>query len=253
MSTIKILVTPYVVKNKPETERGYDVVGEPKGWVKQQLNQDGKEILTESEGLDVLLEDCNLEDDGKTKIDPDKPIGKEVIINIYNPDAIAITGVAVTPATPSVYVNANQTFTATITPANATYKDVEWSSSNEAIATSLGGGVFKGLTAGTVTISAISIDGGIVGTATLTVTVAVASVTVAPTTVTLAAAATQQLTPTVLPANATVKTVTYASSNTAVATVNSSGLITAVATGTTTITVTTTDGAKTATCVVTVS
>lgn len=338
MSTIKILVTPYVVKNKPETERGYDVVGEPKGWVKQQLNQDGKEILTESEGLDVLLEDCNLEDDGKTKIDPDKPIGKEVIINIYNPDAIAITGVAVTPATPSVHVNVNQTFTATITPSDATYKDVEWSSSDEAIATSLGGGIFKGLTVGTVTISAISIDGGIVGTATLTVTIAaasvtvapttlalkvggatgtvvptvlpanatnkvvtfassntaiatvnsstgvvtavangtatitattadgaftatcavtvttdVASVTLAPTTVTLAAAATQQLTPTVLPATASVKTVTYASSNTAVATVNASGLITAVATGTATITVTTTDGAKTATCVVTVS
>lgn len=86
--------------------------------------------------------------------------------------------------------------------------------------------------------------------------VAVTGVTVAPTTFTGAPGATQQLTPTVAPANATNKSVTYASSATGVATVNASGLIT-IASGATdaqtaTITVTTADGAKTATCVVTV-
>lgn len=87
--------------------------------------------------------------------------------------------------------------------------------------------------------------------------VAVTGVTVAPTTASLAPGATQQLTPTVAPANATNKAVTYQSNNTAVATVSSTGLIT-VASGATdgqtaTITVTTTDGSKTATCVVTVT
>ena len=60
------------------------------------------------------------------------------------------------------------------------------------------------------------------------------------------------LTATVLPDNATDKTVTWASSDPAVATV-ADGVVTAVAAGTATITVTTTDGAKTATCTMTVA
>ena len=58
---------------------------------------------------------------------------------------------------------------------------------------------------------------------------------------------------TVLPDNATNKKVTWSSNAPGVATVNSSGKVTAVAPGTATITVTTVDGGKTATCVVTVT
>jgi uncharacterized protein YjdB len=60
------------------------------------------------------------------------------------------------------------------------------------------------------------------------------------------------LTATLVPANATNKAVTWTSSNTAVATVDASGKVTAVKAGTATITVTTKDGAKKATCAVTV-
>lgn len=83
--------------------------------------------------------------------------------------------------------------------------------------------------------------------------VPVTGVTIAPTTVTLGAGATQQLTPTVLPSNATNKSVSYSSNNTGVATVNASGLVTAVANGTATITVTTAEGNKTSTALITVS
>lgn len=83
--------------------------------------------------------------------------------------------------------------------------------------------------------------------------VPVTGVTVSPATTTLSIGATQQLTPTVAPANATNKTVTYSSNNTSVATVNGSGLVTAIASGSATITVTTQDGAKTATAVITVN
>lgn len=63
---------------------------------------------------------------------------------------------------------------------------------------------------------------------------------------------TLQLTATVAPVAAENKNVSWESSNTDVATVSATGLVTAVDYGTATITVTTEDGNKTATCVVTV-
>ena len=61
------------------------------------------------------------------------------------------------------------------------------------------------------------------------------------------------LTATVAPENATDKTVTWVSSNPAIVTVDGSGHVKAVAAGTANITVTTTDGNKTAVCAVTVT
>ena len=78
-------------------------------------------------------------------------------------------------------------------------------------------------------------------------------VSVSPTVTTIEQGETVQLTETVLPANADDKSVTWSSSNTSIATVNSSGLVTGVSPGSATITVTTTDGSLTATCVVTVT
>lgn len=81
----------------------------------------------------------------------------------------------------------------------------------------------------------------------------VSSVSLDKNSITLEEGETEQLTETVLPSNATDKSVTWSSSNTSVATVSSSGLVTAVSHGSATITVTTTDGNKTATCSVTVN
>ena len=83
-------------------------------------------------------------------------------------------------------------------------------------------------------------------------TTAVTGVTVTPATATISVATTQPLTATVAPSNATNQAVTWSTSNAAVATVNGSGLVTAVASGTAIITVTTQDGAKTDTSVITV-
>jgi len=84
-------------------------------------------------------------------------------------------------------------------------------------------------------------------------TIAVTGVTVSPTTASVAVGATSTLTATVSPSNATNKSVSWSSSNTAIATVSTSGVVTGVAAGSATITVQTTDGAKTATCAVTVT
>lgn len=85
-------------------------------------------------------------------------------------------------------------------------------------------------------------------------TVAVTGVTVAPTTLNVGVGANSAaLVPTVAPSGASNKGVTYSTSDATKATVNSSGVVHGVAAGTATITVTTVDGAKTATCVVTVA
>ena len=83
--------------------------------------------------------------------------------------------------------------------------------------------------------------------------VSVTGVTVDPTELTLKIKERAQLTATVLPDDASIKAVTWSSDNTAVAKVDASGVVTGLSAGTANITVTTTDGNKTATCAVTVT
>ena len=83
-------------------------------------------------------------------------------------------------------------------------------------------------------------------------TVAVTGVELSPSVAELEVGSTKQLSVKVLPANATDKSVSYSSNNETVATVSVTGLVTAVASGNAVITVTTTDGKKTANCEVTV-
>ena len=81
----------------------------------------------------------------------------------------------------------------------------------------------------------------------------VTGVTLSETTLTLEVGDTAILAATVEPDEASNKNVTWESSDSSVATVDTSGKVTAVSAGTATITVTTADGGKTATCVVTVT
>ena len=83
--------------------------------------------------------------------------------------------------------------------------------------------------------------------------VAVIDVTLDKETMALEAGKTNTLQATVSPADATNKKVTWSSSDETVATVSSTGVVTGVAAGEATITVTTEDGGKTASCVVTVT
>ena len=80
--------------------------------------------------------------------------------------------------------------------------------------------------------------------------VAVTGVTLDKPTVSLVAGTSTTLTATVAPTNATNKTVTWSSNNPDVAAVDKDGKVTAKKTGEATITVTTTDGGKTASCTV---
>ena len=176
-------------------------------------------------------------------------------VTVTNP-AVPVQSVSLDKTTLSLNVGENTTLTATVTPSNADDKTITWSSSNTAVATVDANGKVTAVAAGEAVITVTTTDGGKTATCAVTVTnpaVPVQSVSLDKTELSLAVGKDGTLTATVLPENADDKTVTWSSSNTAVATVDANGKVTAVAVGEAIITVTTTDGAKTATCKVTVT
>jgi uncharacterized protein YjdB len=184
--------------------------------------------------------------------------------NIYNKLAswagngslvnIPVTGITLSPASLTVSIGSSTQLEATIAPANASNKNITWTSNNTAVAVSATGMVTAN-SIGTAIITATTADGGKTATTTITTTdqIFVSSITVSPTTATIAMGNQQQLTATISPSNASNKNITWTSSNTNVATVNSLGLVTSVAPGTCNITVTTQDGNKNAIAVITVN
>lgn len=148
-----------------------------------------------------------------------------------------------------VAVGATITLNAANVPEGAT---VEWSSSGGA---SVNAGIVTGVTAGNATITATAKNGdSTVATAryTVHVYVPVSGVSITSSDSTVTVGNTLTLEATVSPANAETQTVTWTSSKTAVATVSATGVVTPVKHGKTTITVTTTDGNKTASREITV-
>ena len=150
-------------------------------------------------------------------------------------------------------VGGSENLAATITPSNATNKNVTWSSDNQNVATVENGKV-TAVGAGKATITVTTEDGNKTATCAVTVNpISVTGVTLDQSALPISVGGSAELKANVTPENATNKTVTWSSDNTAVATVDASGKVTAVAPGTATITVTTADGGKTANCTVTVT
>ena len=81
----------------------------------------------------------------------------------------------------------------------------------------------------------------------------VSGVTIAPKTASVNVGATTKLNSTIAPSNATNKSVSYKSSDNAIATVSSDGTVTGVAEGTATITVTSQEGNKSDTAILTIT
>ncbi len=71
---------------------------------------------------------------------------------------VAVTGIALNKTSVSLSVGEEFTLMPTITPDNATNKDVEWKSDNEAVASVSSEGVVKALRAGKANITATTVD-----------------------------------------------------------------------------------------------
>jgi len=164
-----------------------------------------------------------------------------------------VTGVVLNKTLMSLTAGGSETLTATVSPSDATIKEVTWSSSNQSVATVDGNGKVTAVSDGTSVITVTTDNGNFKATCTVTVgntTVAVTGVSLSSSSVTLTSD-TEVLTATVSPDNAVNKNVTWSSSNTSVVIV-SNGVLTPISAGTAIITVTTEDGRFTATCSVTV-
>ena len=172
------------------------------------------------------------------------------------PQEISVTGVSLNKTTLTLTEGNSEALTATVAPSNATNKTVSWTSNNESVATVGNDGTITALTAGNATITVTTEDGAKTATCTITVEsddVLVTGVTLNKNSLTMAIDVEETLVASVEPSNATNQNVTWSSSDESVATVDGTGKISSLALGSTTITVTTEDGAKTATCTVTVS
>ncbi len=172
---------------------------------------------------------------------------------------VPVMGVALNMTKVTLVEGNTITLEAIVTPDNAATKEVGWMSDATGVAL-VDNGVVTAVSAGTATITVTTVDGEKTATCIVTVieapetpeppaTVAVESVQLDTDAAVLTEGDTLTLTATVNPANATNKAVTWSTNNPDVATVDN-GLVTAVSAGTATITVTTVDGAKTATCTI---
>ena len=142
------------------------------------------------------------------------------------------------------------TLKATISPSNATEREIMWASSKQSVASVDQTGKVVSIAEGTSTITATA--GGKLGSCVVTVSkgvVEVSSINFDKTGVSLKVGETVTLTATVKPDDATDKTVTWSTSDASVATV-SDGVVTAIKLGSATIRAKA--GDKEATCVITV-
>lgn len=182
--------------------------------------------------------------------------GPKADVPAFKTKKIGVTTVTAKPSSTNIVAGKTQQITSEVTPTNADDKTLTYTSNNEPVATVNDSGLINAVKAGDATITVKSND-NTKATANVSVTVEkavvnVTGVTLDATTATMNIDDTKQLSSTVAPANATDKTVTYASKAQGVASVDNKGLITAKSAGTAQIVATTKDGAKTATCDVTV-
>lgn len=142
---------------------------------------------------------------------------------------------------------------ATILPADATDKSIEWTSSNEDVATVDQSGRVTAKDNGTATITATTKDQGKTASCAVTVAQLITGLSLDKYSLSLNEGEEYTLSPTITPSNAANTALTWTSSDESVATVNQAGKVTAVSKGTATIKAETQDGSERyASCSVTV-
>ena len=164
---------------------------------------------------------------------------------------VPVKGINLNKSNLNILIGTSETLIETITPSNASNKDVTWTSSNTDVAIVQNGKITaKKLGTAIITVSSF----GYRATCKINVvdTVALSKITLNKANITIKEKSAETLSITYTPSNATNKKVTWKSSNTGVATVDSHGKVTGIKPGSATITAVSNDGGYATTCKVTV-
>lgn len=155
-----------------------------------------------------------------------------------------VTGVSVNPSLIEMKSGERKTIIVTVTPSNATNKNVYWTTDNPNVAT-VKDGVIEAFEPGTAIITVYTDDGGYSAVVTVHViekTIHAEGIYLDTGSIELYVGESKKAKATVYPADTTDKTVVWASENEDIAIVDANGNITAVAKGNVTVTATTVDG-----------
>lgn len=227
-----------------------------------QIYKDHKPVATRNPIIDVTPEPGGTataapafspSPEGPTRV-PDTPAPPTQSPDLDTPEpGVPVTGISLNHETLRLIEGAAESLVATISPGNAENRTVTWKSSDEEAVIVDENGSITAVREGSATITVTTEDGGYTAKCVVIVTkpVAVTEVRLNHETLTMQISDSETLTATILPENATNQDITWSSSDERVAVVDN-GVVTAVGTGTATITVKTSDGAKTAACIVTV-
>ena len=180
-----------------------------------------------------------------------KTIGGEFTAECKVTVVTPVTGIKLNKTSASLAKGGKETLTATVTPEDASQKEVIWSSSDENICTVDASGVVTAINEGTAVVLATTKDGRYTATCIITVTVPITGIALDKPELTLEKGQSESLTATISPADATNKSILWSTSDESVAYVDQDGKVTAMAAGTAIIKVTTRDGIS-AQCAVTV-
>jgi uncharacterized protein YjdB len=165
----------------------------------------------------------------------------------------SVTGITLNKSFATIPKGSQETLIATVSPADATNKNVSWDSTNPNVCTVDSTGTVSAINDGTSYIIATTEDGKYIAACAVTVVTAVTGITLNKTSLTLNSGNSETLSATVLPDDASIQEVSWSTSDSSVCTVDDHGKVTSVGNGSATITVMTPDGSYTASCYVTVT
>ncbi len=166
------------------------------------------------------------------------------------PVDIPVSGITISDTSKTLKENNTYMFTVTITPNDATNKNLTWTSDNELVATVDPDGNVTAVKPGNAVITVTTVDGTFTATCNITVIsslIEADGITLNKNSQTINLNDSIQLVAIVTPSDASDKTITWSSSDEAVATVDNNGNVTGVGEGNALITATTHNG-LTASC-----
>lgn len=170
---------------------------------------------------------------------------------------IPVTGIYLDKTNVTIDVGKSIILTPTITPQNATNKELIWHSTNSSIASVDYNGIITGRKAGTAVVTVETADGHFKAACAVVVNevntnIPVTGITINKSNITIEIGKIIAIEAKIKPENATNKNIFYYSSNPDIASIDSNGILTAKSKGTVLITAKTEDGGYSASCIINV-